>query len=87
MVQAAGGPTLPFVSIAVTATATIEETLRELTSGCYVTDGEGLYRTLGRTADPDERLVCVEDCVSLEILLIPLDTVLSLDRVARAQSH
>jgi hypothetical protein len=91
MVWAAGAPTLLSVSVAFptdrTAPATIDEACGELTSGCYVTDGTGLYRTLGQTADADEQLVCVEDCVSLEVLLVPLDTVLSLDRVARAQSR
>jgi len=90
MARAPGGPTLLIVSVAFptdrTEPASTDEVVGELTSGCYVTDGAGLYRTLGRTADADERLVCVEDCVSLEVLLVPLDTVLSLDRVARAQS-
>ena len=87
MVRGAAALTLISVSIVFPTDATIDEAFDELTSGCYVTDGEGLYRTLGRTADPDERLVCVEDCVSLEVLLVPLATVLSLDRVARAQSR
>ena len=50
----------------------------DLTAGCYLTDEAGLYRTFGRTGDEREQLVCVEDCASLEILLIPLDTVLAL---------
>lgn len=90
MVRGPFAPTLLSVSLAFptdrAAPAVADEACSELTSGCYVTDGAGLYRTLGQTADADERLVCVEDCVSLEILLVPLDTVLSLDRVARAHS-
>jgi hypothetical protein len=62
------------------------DALGDVTSDCYVTDGEGLYRTLGRTADAAERLVCLEDCMTLEVLLVPLDTVLSLERVTRAQA-
>jgi hypothetical protein len=58
----------------------------DVTAGCYLTDEAGLYRTFGRTADEREQLVCVEDCASLEILLIPLDTVLALRLVTPAAS-
>ena len=58
----------------------------DVTAGCYLTDEAGLYRSFGRTADEQERLVCLEDCASLEILLIPLDTVLALRLVTPASS-
>jgi len=56
----------------------------DVTADYYLTDGEGLYRTLGRTADATEMLVCVEDCGTLDVLLVPLDTVLAMRPVARA---
>jgi hypothetical protein len=56
----------------------------DVTADYYLTDGEGLYRTLGRTADDAERLVCVEDCITLKVLLVPLRTVLALRPVVRA---
>jgi hypothetical protein len=68
------------------APASIDDVFGDVTTACYLTDGEGLYRTLGRTADIDERLVCVEDCVTLQVLLVPLDTVLGLAPVARAET-
>jgi hypothetical protein len=58
----------------------------DVSARCYLTDGYGLYRTLGSTADETERLICVEDCVSLEVLLIPLDTVRSLRLVSRERA-
>lgn len=66
--------------------ANAEQAELDMTSACYVTDGEVLYRTLGRTADEIDRLVCVEDCMSLEVLLVPLDTVLALRLVARGDA-
>jgi hypothetical protein len=58
----------------------------DVTADFYLTDGEGLYRTLGQTADENERLVCVEDCVTLDVLLVPLATVLALRPVVSASS-
>ncbi|MGD0196735.1 MAG: hypothetical protein ABSC56_02335 [Solirubrobacteraceae bacterium] len=56
----------------------------DITADYYVTDGEGLYRTLGPTADIADRLICLEDCITLEVVLVPIATVLALEPVAPA---
>ncbi|HEU4703296.1 MAG TPA: hypothetical protein VFS37_12510 [Conexibacter sp.] len=40
--------------------------------GCYVTDGVHLFRLLD-DADDDQTMVAVEDCRSLEIVLVHAD--------------
>jgi hypothetical protein len=55
----------------------------DLTSGYYLTDGDSLFRSLGRTPDGAE-LVALEDCRSLEVILVTAAIVDALDPVAIA---
>lgn len=40
-------------------------------TGCYLTDGVNLYRCLGAIANRMGEMVGLEDCRSLEVMLLP----------------
>jgi hypothetical protein len=53
----------------------------DLSSGYYLTDGDSLFRSLGRTPD-SAGLVALEDCRSLEVILVTAAIIDALDPVA-----
>lgn len=49
-------------------------TRRDTASGRYLTDGRRLFRHLGHLGDPlRDGLVQLEDCRSLDVVLVPWD--------------